>query len=870
MKSKKTEIYGKKSILSSAILAALGSANAATIEVDGVCTLIDAIQAANTDLAVGSCTAGSGADVIQVVTPNSGITINTIFEPSGSGPGNAGLPVITSEVTLEGNNLTIQADNSTDDFRLFDVADTGDFTLRDTTVSGADDGYGVGSGLFSAGRTTIENSTFAGNNGAVLFYGGYGNELTDSVIRHNFNNSAYAAGVQTFYAGVEISRSSIFENHNDSSGGVNASGVGAGPTIAGGLGLLQSEVSISDSTISGNSSVYGGGIIVQDVAPAPLPGLSTMFEQSPLRGIIGSELTISNSTITNNKSRIAAGILQYGYQSKINLQGTIVAGNETYAQGYAAEGYLFNPSYFYGGANNIIGENGTVDFGNLVLSGNDVSFSNDATDNLYPLTSSNGQFMHPLKVGSVAIDGNDVSCFGSLFDQDGKGRGIDGDDNGSFICDVGAFEHSLPMVADDAPCSLSNAIISANSDASVGGCQPGNGHDIILLPENSTQSLATVQSYLSVNPAVPFGLPAITTGVTIEGNGSSIERDAAAVDDFDLFLVESQGQLNLLDANLTGSTGVISAILTFNANVNLIDSQITGNDVAGLVDFYSVNSSVVGSYIGNNNLINGFASYYSAVSSSYGVGFGLSKSTVSNNTAASVAGVIIRGSNSSVINSTISGNTADMVGGLAFIDYAPTQSAIIHSTISNNEGGLAGGVYAVTDSPDSMVLNHNIISGNTLTPPPPGVELKPLVEGRTITPLGGGPQPVEMYATPTIELDGFNVFGRNGNSGVAGQLIGASDVIPTGATSTVIEPLANNGGITPTHLPVQSGDAVDLGTPFCLEKTDQLDRIRPWNGASSGTPLCDAGAIELNSVAESDLIFKDGFDPLIILRRTLK
>ena len=39
---------------------------AAVILVDGTCTLVDAINAANTDSASGNCLAGSGADEIQV------------------------------------------------------------------------------------------------------------------------------------------------------------------------------------------------------------------------------------------------------------------------------------------------------------------------------------------------------------------------------------------------------------------------------------------------------------------------------------------------------------------------------------------------------------------------------------------------------------------------------------------------------------------------------------------------------------------------------------------------------------------------------------------------------------------------------------
>lgn len=43
-----------------------GQALAATIDVDGTCTLADAIVAANNDIAISGCPAGSGADAITL------------------------------------------------------------------------------------------------------------------------------------------------------------------------------------------------------------------------------------------------------------------------------------------------------------------------------------------------------------------------------------------------------------------------------------------------------------------------------------------------------------------------------------------------------------------------------------------------------------------------------------------------------------------------------------------------------------------------------------------------------------------------------------------------------------------------------------
>jgi len=132
----------KQSLAGVALLLALGAVpvQAATINVKGSCTLVDAITAANTDAATGGCSAGSGADTI--VLQNS--SLHTLTAANNSTPiGPTGLPVITSQITIEGNNSTIERDSSAPDFRIFAVSSTGDLTLQETTVSG-----GVAAGGF--------------------------------------------------------------------------------------------------------------------------------------------------------------------------------------------------------------------------------------------------------------------------------------------------------------------------------------------------------------------------------------------------------------------------------------------------------------------------------------------------------------------------------------------------------------------------------------------------------------------------------------------------------------------------------------------------------------------------------------------------
>lgn len=153
-----------RSLTGVALLLALGQAPAlaATITVGGSCTLVDAITAANTDLATGGCPAGNSSDVIAL-TGN--VTLSAVNNTT-DGPN--GLPSVTSTITLNGNGHTLQR-SGTPDFRLFHVADTGNLTLNQLTLTnGMARGtapYYVGSGgdAFNLGTFAFNESTVSGN-----------------------------------------------------------------------------------------------------------------------------------------------------------------------------------------------------------------------------------------------------------------------------------------------------------------------------------------------------------------------------------------------------------------------------------------------------------------------------------------------------------------------------------------------------------------------------------------------------------------------------------------------------------------------------------------------------------------------------------
>ncbi len=190
-------------------------ARAASITVNGSCTLVDAITAANTDTVVGGCAAGSGADTISL---------------SGNVTLTSALPQLNSVITIAGNGFTIARDAGAPDFTVVSVASSGNLTLNNTTISGGRNVnlfVGVG-GIFNNGTLTLNNSTVSGNTG--------------------YPNAAFfgTGGISNYEGTLTLNNSTVSGNTGGDAGGImNVSGT----------------ATLNNSTISGNTAVsyqYGG------------------------------------------------------------------------------------------------------------------------------------------------------------------------------------------------------------------------------------------------------------------------------------------------------------------------------------------------------------------------------------------------------------------------------------------------------------------------------------------------------------------------------------------------------------------------------------------------------------------------------------
>ena len=418
----------------------------ATINVDGVtCTLTDAITAANTDAATGGCTAGSGADIINLQT---NVTLTAV---NNTTDGNNGLPVIASAITIEGNGNTISRSSATA-FRILAVAGGANLTLNSATVSGGL--ASGGGGILNRGALTVQNSTLSGNlasNG-----GGISNLSTLTVQNSTLSgNSATSTG-----GGISISNFSTVTVSNSTLSGNSATFYG------GGIHNRYGTLTVQNSTLSGNSARRGGGISNYGIASrvtvsnSTVSGNSATYVGGGIYAGSAATVTVSNSTLSGNSAGISGGgVLNNGV---LRVQNSTLSGNSAVNGGGIFNG---NP----GGSGLTVSSSivaaqtgGSTDCaGFLVASGGyniesattcgfagtgDLQNQNAAALALGALANNGGPTQtRALGAGSVAIDhipiGTNGCVAGTSTDQRGLPR-AGGVNAGGSACDVGAYEYA--------------------------------------------------------------------------------------------------------------------------------------------------------------------------------------------------------------------------------------------------------------------------------------------------------------------------------------------------------------------------------------------------------------------------------------------
>jgi uncharacterized repeat protein (TIGR01451 family) len=205
-----------------------------------------------------------------------------------------------------------------------------------------------------------------------------------------------------------------------------------------------------------------------------------------------------------------------------------------------------------------------------------------------------------------------------------------------------------------------------------------------------------------------------------------------------------------------------------------------------------------------------------------------------------------------ITNSTISGNTGfDVGGGITTNGTVNLQNVTVaNNTATTDAPGGGGGLNSFGSG--TYYLNNVLLTNN-------------LVSGRTI-PLANCGCSGGSASCPAGRMvsEGYNL--EDGDS---------CDLDQTGDqvdTDPLIVALADNGGLTETHLIPHSAvsgtvvsPAVDAGDDGNCPNNDQRGSIRPADGDGDGTAECDIGAFELSNftldlqISNMQIFDEDGF-----------
>jgi len=347
---------------------------------------------------------------------------------------------------------------------------TGSSAIAYNTASASGGGIYILSGrvTLSAGRIHDNHSAVRGGGVEVVNSDAFLVQTGDSTIAHNHADTD-GGGVVVVYGSATLEGGRIVSNTaNDNGGGVYVSHSNGVFTQTGGgivdnyAGDSGGGVYVKDGTavleggqILSNTADYGGGVYVdQGNATSTQTGVSTIARNTATSdggGIYNNAgtLTLVNTTVSYNTAGSDGGGL-YDNAGTSVLAYTTIASNTASTggggihRGVAGTVLVQNTIVAYNGPANCNGN--MTSNGHNLDSGSTCGF-NGADDQpntdplLGPLTADGGTLVHPLIVGSPAIDAG-LCTAGVTTDQRGQPR----PNPASPFCDVGAYEAEIPVI----------------------------------------------------------------------------------------------------------------------------------------------------------------------------------------------------------------------------------------------------------------------------------------------------------------------------------------------------------------------------------------------------------------------------------------
>jgi CSLREA domain-containing protein len=405
----------------------------------------------------------------------------------------------------------------------------------------------------------------------------------------------------------------------------------------------------------------------------------------------------------------------------------------------------------------------------------------------------------------------------------------------------------------DGECSLREAIIAANTDLPYRECPAGGGADEIVLAAAGTLALVA-------------DLPDVQAALTVRGLGAA-ESAIDGGDAFEIFhftgAATGNGErLRVEELMLTGGLASEGGAIYAGSHRAL--------EVVGCV------------LVDNHATLDG-----GAVRADLADSTRIESSWLAANSAVEAGGgLAVWGGSLEIVDSTLSGNSAQGANGGAVYVLSASGVTILRSTISGNAARAdGGGVAAVSVGAGGFRLESSTVVGNTADVDDldagngGGLAVAGGMTATLVNSLlaGNGDATTVGAFCPdgarklgaAVVTAGFNLVGAHeclestfpaGLPNVNGDQVGTA----AAPVEALLEPLGSFGGPTPTHLPTAASPAVDQGgCPGDLR--DQRGYYEFGGLRVVDDPLiadlgdgCDSGAVERGALAGP--LFRDGFE----------
>lgn len=831
-----------------------------TINVNcSVTDLINAINVANIDVDHTTINLDPGCDYVLTAVEYSDIY------------GDNGLPIVTTPITINGNNAIISRGGAAPDFRFFYVDDTGNLVLNDLSlINGFANGSGStfpgsGGAIYNRGMLQVHGSNLELNNatfhgGAIFGFGSANTYISGTRIE---GNAAPRGGGIFVYGGgsLTITDSQVIYNSAANSGG--------------GINLEHgAHLSVSDSIIAANEAGrHGGGIFKDggaDRHPTSLSNVTFFDNKAAWSGgavfIFRTPLSILNSQFNNNYAQEYGGGLGYQNDSTetVHIHNSTFDGNiaELDGGGIHFSGELMtidgstvqhNQAKHGAGIHNaaaepthyIVRPDTTMTISESTIQQNSTEI--DPSDYAYgygggiynggtlTITSSTIRENEARAGGGINNEGGTLTIHNSEIDHNsgsyGSGGGILSKGGTTLINDNSQLENNFAQgggaIWDTAgTLTIESSYIGSNS-TSPAGSDAGGG-------------IAIYNSTVNLNDVI------LEDNYGLRGSAIHLMKGNLTLIDCQVLSNHASGHATHSDGAIRNSEGV--AIIE-HTNIEGNDSEANGGGIANENEMTIIDSSIIandagkdgGGVFNSGNLTIEETTF--AENEAFTLGGGIhntghvtvQNSTFDSNSTGFDGGGLNTYSDATVIGSTFVDNRSTRGGGLASVggDTILLNSTFSANTASDAGGGLfnMGPGIGETEYGGAMKVNHVTVAYNTAA-------------------TGGGIATSGGLLQIKNAIVAYSPSGADCYTGGADFAALADNIDSDGSCAgftlsadPLLGPLANNGGSTHTHALTSGSPAIDAA-PDCTTiggapvPVDQRGAPRP-SGA-----FCDLGAYE--------------------------